>query len=176
MKWWEFLLMLAFVIPLFYLFFVNVILYPILDNRRYRKKYKLWDEEHPNLQRILCKTCKFSINETYFEGRYPYGFPRRCQKYCTLTKRNINAHNQRCILAEPPEYFCEPKNKIDPYPSSDAEVYYSAYGNCYHSTRNCRSIKNSRKIYTGKYYLDDRYPCPKCWNEIDGILYPKHKE
>ena len=174
MTWWPILLAIVFTVPWLYLFFVEVILDPLTQNKKYRQKSIKWDNEHPNLQRRKCKSCKYAISETYWVGRYPNGLPRRIQVYCTLIRKEIGGQNLQCIIPEPPsEYFYEPKGKIEPYPESNTEIYYSAYGNCYHSTPHCRSIKNSRNIYTNKFSLKDRYPCPKCWIEKDGVLYPK---
>ena len=173
MNWWQILLTviinLIWIIP----FVIVVIIEPIKENKEYRKKYNNWNETHPSLQRRLCKTCKYSKSETYFDGRYPNGFPHRNVTYCTLTRKRITGNSCRCIIAEPTDYFCESKNKKVHFPKSDVEIYYSAYGNCYHSTPNCKAIKNSRHIYTSNIYLSERYPCPKCWIEKDGVLYPK---
>ena len=176
MKWWQIILCALTTIPFAIMFVIGVIIEPIKDNKEYRKKYNKWNETHPNLQRRLCKTCKYSKSETVFDGlyRYPNRFPHRMVSYCTLLHREIGGKtNCRCIIAEPTDYFCEPKDKEEPFPKSGVEVYYSAYGNCYHSTPNCRSIKNSRHIYTSKIHISERYPCPKCWIEKDGVLYPK---
>lgn len=175
MTWWQILLTIIFTVPWFYLFFIEVVLEPIKQNKNYRQKSAKWDNEHPELQRRKCKACKYAISETYWVGcRYPNGIPRRQQVYCTLTKRKLDNNTARCIIAEPPtDYFNEPKDKIEPRPEFDTEIYYSAYGNCYHSTPHCRSIKNSQNIYTNRIYINDRYPCPKCWIEKDGYLLPK---
>ena len=176
MTWWQILLAIIFTVPWLYLFFVEVILDPLIQNKKYLQKSLKWDNEHPNLQRIKCKKCKYAIRETLWSGRYPNGIPHRMPTYCTLTKRKISNNTMRCVIAEPPsEYFYEPKGKTEPYPKSDTKIYYSAYGNCYHSTPHCRSIKNSNNIYTNRIFISERYPCPKCWVEIDGILYPNKK-
>ena len=162
------------IVPLLYLFFVEIILDTAKQNKRYRQKSAKWDNEHPNLKRRKCKSCKFAVNETYWCGKYPNGIPRRKQVYCTLTKKKISGQDLQCIIAKPPsEYFYEPKDKVEAYPQSETEIYYSAYGNCYHSSPYCRTIKNSQNIYTNRIYIKDRYPCPKCWVEKDGTLYPK---
>ena len=175
MTWWQILLAIVFTVPWIYLFIMGVILQPLSQNSQYKKEYIKWNKEHPELLRRKCKTCKFAISETYYVGRYPNGIPRRRQTYCTLTKRKLNDYNTFCIIAEPPsEYFYEPKDKKEPYPNSDTPIYYSAYGNCYHSTPHCHSIKSSRNIYTNRIYINDRYPCQKCWDEKNGVLYPKN--
>ncbi len=175
MTWWQILLAIVFTVPWIYLFVMEVILQPLAQNSQYKKDYLKWNEEHPDLQRRKCKNCKYAISETYFEGRYPHGIPRRRQTYCTLTKRKLGEYNKYCIISVPPnEYFFEPKDKKELYPNSNTPIYYSAYGNCYHSTPHCRSIKKSRNIYTNRIYINDRYPCPKCWTEKDGYLYQKN--
>lgn len=175
MTWWQILLALIFTVPWLILTFRATIWEYISEQKKYKKKYNDWNISHPNMQRRLCKTCKYAISETYWEGlhRYPNEFPRRRPTYCTLTKRALGTRDHRCIIAEPTAYFYEPKNTIYPEPIPNAKIYYSAYGNCYHSKRDCYSIKNSTNIYIGNEYLNDRYPCPKCWVEKDGVLYPK---
>lgn len=158
------------------LLIVYVISYEIIStikqNREYQKKYKNWNNEHPALQRRLCKTCKYSIKETYYIGKYRHSLPTRKPEYCTLLKRKIDREESRCLLAEPQEYFYEPKGKKELFPKSGTAIYYSAYGNCYHSTPHCRSIKNSRNVYKSCFALG-RYPCPKCWKEENGNLVAK---
>lgn len=174
MTWWQILLAIVFTVPWLYLFIMEIIIEPILQHFKYEKDYKNWNDQNPNLQRIKCKNCKYAKRETLWAGRYPHGIPTRKVVYCSLTRRKINGNYNRCIISEPPsEYFCETKGKSEAYPQSDVQVYYSAYGNSYHSTPYCRSIKNSQHLYSGRMCLTDRYPCSKCWEEKDGILYPK---
>ena len=173
MDWWEVLLCVLINAIWMYFFITEIIIIPIIENFKYNKKRKKWDKENPNLQRIKCKNCKYAKKETLWSGRYPHGIPTRHAVYCSLTKRKIAGNTSRCIISEPPtNYFYESKNKIAPIPSLNAEVYYSAYGNCYHSTPYCRSVKNSQHLYSNRMCLTDRYPCPKCWVEKDGVLYP----
>ena len=122
-----------------------------------------------------CKNCKYAKRETLWSGRYPHGIPTRHIVYCTLARRKINGgFNMRCIIAAPQlEYLYEPKGKIEAFPCKDSQIYYSAYGDCFHSTLHCRSIKNSKNMYNDFSALIDRYPCPRCWIEKEGVLYPK---
>lgn len=173
----EILLAILSTVPLTYLFIKEVIVHPIIKSRQYQKDCIKWNKEHPNLKRRKCKSCKYAISETYWDGlyRYPNKIPRRRQIYCSLTKQKLNKYNLYCLVAKPPsEYFYEPKDKKELYPNQDIPIYYSAYGSCYHSTPYCRSIKNSQNIYTDRIYISDRYHCPKCWQEKDGVLHPKN--
>lgn len=176
MTWWQILLAIVFTVPWIYLFIMGLILQPISQNSQYKKDYIKWNEAHPNLQRRKCKNCKYAKKETLWSGRYPNGTPTRHIIYCSYTRRKISGNHSCCIIPNPPsEYFYEPKDKKELYPNSDTPIYYSAYGNCYHSTPNCRSIKNSIHLYQSRICLADRYPCPKCWTEKDGYLTPKIK-
>ena len=174
MTWRQILLAIVFAFPWLYFFFKEVILEPFIQNLKYHKNYTKWNKEHPDLQRIKCKTCKFAKKETSWVGRYPHGTPVRNVVYCSFTRRKINGNHRRCIISEPPsEYFYEIKNKPELYPQKDIKIYYSSYGNCYHSTPYCPSIKHSQHLYHGRMCLTDRFPCPKCWEEKYGVLYPK---
>ena len=174
MTWWQILLAIVFTVPWLFVFVHFVILEPFFQNRKYNKDYKKWNDEHPNLQRIKCKNCKYAEKETLWQGRYPHGTPTRNIVYCSFTRQKINGNNSHCIISEPPsEYFYEPKGKVELRPQHDTKIYYSAYGNCYHSTPFCRSIKSSQHLYTGRLGLIDRYHCPKCWEEKEGYLIPK---
>ena len=174
MKWWQIMLCVLTMLPFVIMFVIGVIIEPIQENRAYKKKYNQWNKTHPELQRRLCKTCKYSISETHFEGRYPHGIPHRQVCYCTYFHRGISDRQKRCIAAEPTEYFYERIDAKEPQPKDGTNIYYSAYGNCYHSSPNCRMIKTSRNIYTGSTFISERYPCPKCWKEEDGKLIPKN--
>lgn len=174
MNWWQILLCILlnaiWVCPFAY----EVIYIPIVEHCKYNKKFNKWNQEHPNLQRIRCKNCKYAKRETLWSGRYPNGTPTRHIVYCSFLGKKISGNSMRCIIAAPQsEYFYEPKNKKESRPCESSKIYYSAYGDCYHSTVKCRSIKNSKHIYEGFLALSDRYHCPKCWVEKDGVLYPK---
>jgi hypothetical protein len=174
MNWWQILLCVLLSAIWIYFFIYEVIITPIIEKNKYNKNFKNWDRENPDLQRIKCKNCKYAIRETLWSGRYPNGIPTRHIVYCTLIKRKIRGTSIRCIIATPQsEYFYEPKNKKEPYPCENSKIYYSAYGDCFHSTTKCSSIKKSKNIYEGFSALRDRYPCPKCWEEKNGVLYPK---
>ena len=87
MKWWQIMLCVLTMLPFVIMFVIGVIIEPIQENRAYKKKYNQWNKTHPELQRRLCKTCKYSISETHFEGRYPRGIPHRQVCYCTYFHR-----------------------------------------------------------------------------------------
>ena len=172
MQWCQILIAVITLSPVVYVVVYEIIICSIKENIKYKKKFNKWNEDHPELQRRLCKTCKYSIKETNYIGRYRNSIPIRKLEYCTLIKKKINIEGSRCMLAEPPKYFFEPKNKKELYTKFGTEIYFSAYGNCFHSTKNCRSIKNSRNVYKSILPFG-RYPCPKCWKEEDGYLVPK---
>lgn len=177
MNWWQILLCVLLNVAWISFFIYEVILIPIVEHFKYNKKIKKWDEENPNLQKIKCKNCKYAKRETLWSGRYPNGTPTRRIVYCSLVGRKINdSGNMRCMVASPQsEYLYEPKGKSDAHPCQNSEIYYSAYGDCFHSTPHCSSIKNSKNLYKGILALSDRYPCPKCWVEKEGVLYPRKK-
>lgn len=174
MKPWEIILGIFFTALWFIPFLIEIIILPFLDHLKYLKKFFNWNKEHPDLQRIQCKNCKYHISKTFYEGRYPHGTPERYVVYCKLFKRKIDGihyKNIRCRIAEPTEYFCEPINTDEPLPKSEV-VYYSAYGDCFHSTPNCPTIKGSKHLYKN-IFCNGRRPCPKCWIEKNGTLYPR---
>ncbi len=172
MEWWQILLAVVFTVPLLFLFIMGVVIGPIIDNYEHKKKVKQWNEAHPNLMRIRCKDCKYCKCETYYQGRYPNGYPQRRPTYCSYLRRNID-QNSSCMIAEPTAEFYRSKDKIDIRPSNNTKVYFSAYGNCYHSSLNCPSMRGSQHRYGSVIGVLDRRPCPKCWEERDGVLYPK---
>ena len=171
MEWWQILIAIIFISPIVVILFGGIIC-SIQENHNNLKKRKDWDLKHPNLTRIKCSNCKNCKKETNWAGRYPHGFPQRVAVYCKLLKIGVG-DSSICQLAEPPMELCEPKNTIHSYPHDGTETYFSAYGDCYHSSTQCPSIKSSQHLHhkIGSPY--DRRPCPKCWIEKDGVLYPK---
>lgn len=126
---------------------------------------------HEQRPKIKCVTCRYCRNETLWSGRYPNGYPNRQPTYCRLQRKGLSGpSSMRCSIKNPPEEFYEDTNKTY-FPEHDTNVYFSAYGDCYHSTLNCSSIKNSVHMY--KLYPLDRRPCPKCWIVKDNHLIPK---
>ena len=171
MELWDILLTVVINVPWLLCLIVGVIIYPIVEQRKYKNKYKKWNQDNPDLTRMKCKNCKYCRSETYWWGRYPNGIPKRVPEYCSLLKRRIG-ENSSCMLAEPPKDMLVSKTKPEKEPIAGMKVYYSAYGNCYHSSDNCPSIRNAHNIYCSNLSRDRR-PCPKCWKEINGVLYPK---
>ena len=172
MEWWEILLTIAFTVPWVFLLIKELIIGTIIDNRNYKKHYDQWSEEHPDLVRIKCKECKYCRSRTNYIGRYPNGLPERIPEYCTYLKRNIKA-NSSCLMTEPTLECYKKREDAHISPNSDSIVYFSSHGNCYHSSPHCSSIRNAQKIYHSSIGSLGRRPCPKCWEEKDGILYPK---
>ena len=139
------------------------------------KKRQKWDSEHPDLIRPKCEECKYCRKETMWAGRYPNGYPQRVPSYCNYLKRKIGP-DYSCQLAEPPEKLCKHKDAVSPFPSSDTETFFSVYGDYYHSSGNCPYLKSAKRVYYRTGAPADRRPCPMCWTEINGVLYPKNKE
>ena len=167
------LISLIFIIPLVYLFVSEIIVSSIKDKQEYKRKVKQWNIEHPNLTRIKCMDCKYCKKETLFSGRYPNGYPHRVPVYCSYLRINVR-RDSSCAVAEPTEELYQRKEEKHAYPSLDTKVYFSAYGDCYHSSENCPSIKGSQHLYHWTGSAFDRRPCPKCWKEKNGVLYPKN--
>lgn len=146
-------------------FCFEFVVLPIKDHLQNRK--------NPNYgrRRIKCVTCLHSKNETSWDSRYGCGFPHRYPVYCRLLRRPIRkGRNATCIMKNPPEEFFADQHQPT-YPVGD--VYISAYGDCYHSTPYCPSIKKSQHILKTSFHLDERRPCPKCWVEHGNELHPK---
>lgn len=146
-------------------FLLELVVLPIRDYLQSRKS--------PNYGRpkIKCVTCPHSKNETLWDGRYPNGFPHRHPVYCRLLKRHIRGgKTATCMMKDPPESFYADQHQ-DRYPVG--KIYFSAYGDCYHSTPHCPSIKKSTHICNSTLGLGDRRPCPKCWVSHGDDLYPK---
>lgn len=124
--------------------------------------------------RIKCVTCKYCRNKTMYSGRYPNGFPERRPNYCRLQRKWLSGGpSLRCSLKNPSEEFYEDANETY-YPKDKIDVYFSAYGDCYHSTLRCPAVKNSRSMRQSPICPWDRRPCPKCWVIKDGHLIPKN--
>ena len=122
--------------------------------------------------KINCVTCKYCKNETLWSGIYPNGYPNRHPVYCRLQRKKISGgKSARCSLKNPPEEFYEDSNHAL-YPQEGTTFFFSAYGDCYHSTPHCQSIKGSYHIRR-TIFCSDRRPCPKCWEEKDGQLIPR---
>lgn len=160
--------------PWLYALVVEIGFKTLKEKHEYDKKVVKWNESNPDLMRLKCKDCKYCISDTHYLGRYPNGYPKRVPQYCQLLKRGINS-NSSCMLAEPPEGFYVEKTKEEAFPRADVKVYFSAYGNCYHSSPNCPSVRNSQNLRCTTTRPFDRRPCPKCWEERNGILCPKMK-
>lgn len=166
---WQIILCIAinavWVIP----FSLEIIIYPIRDHIRETKELK--NDPNRHRMRIQCITCKYCKSETLWSGRYPNGFPHRHPVYCRLLKRPIRGGKTAiCMMKRPPEaFFADQHPQI--YPVGD--VYISAYGDCYHSTPYCPSIKKSQHIHKTRLFLDERRPCPKCWIANGDELHPK---
>lgn len=125
-------------------------------------------------QRIRCVTCKYCRNETLFSGRYPNGHPNRHPTYCRLQRKWLHGDEKLvCSLKNPPEELYADTNG-DYYPENFDSVYYSAYGDTYHSTLQCPAAKKSIHMYKFHIPPDDRRPCSKCWVIKDGYLVPKN--
>lgn len=159
---------------IFYFFVKEIVIHPLIENNKYKQKRKRWDIENPDKKRKLCKDCKYSVSETMFAGKYPNGIPMRAFSHCKLTKRSLkgNRATLRCMLAVPTEELIAENEAL--LPSSDSNVFFSAYGDTYHSTSKCPSIKNSTHIYNNRLGTLDRRYCPKCWVTKNGKLYPKN--
>ncbi len=173
MEWWQILLCVIFNGVWVSAFVSEIIVLPIINNRKYKEKRKQWDEAHPDLTRIRCKDCKYCKSETYYQTHYPARRP----VYCRFLGRKIKS-SFFCLMAEPTEGFYISKEKADIKPIEDAEVYFSPYGDCYHSSLCCPTIRSAYR-YRGPRdpgswrAVSDRRPCRKCWAEKDGVLYPK---
>jgi hypothetical protein len=172
MEWWEILLAMVFTVPWLFLLVKELIIDTIIDSRKYKEKYNQWNIDNPDLVRIKCKDCKYCRSRTNYIGRYPNGIPERIPEYCICLKRNIKS-NSSCLMAEPIPECYQKREKAHIVPSSNAVVYFSSYGNCYHSSPQCSSIRNAQKIYRSSIGTLGRRYCPKCWEEKEGILYPK---
>lgn len=157
------------VIPLI----LEVFVYPTKENIEYKRKFKKWNSEHPDLIRKRCVDCKYCKKETNYLGKYHHGYPERYPVYCRfLSIRLPSAYqDQRCRLAEPTLEFIETNEKK--YPEKNTSVYFSAYGDSYHSSPMCSSIKNSKHIIESACTPLDRHPCSKCWINKNNTLYPK---
>lgn len=136
------------------------------------KKRQKWDAEHPDLVRLKCAECKFCKKKTMWAGRYPNGYPQRVPTYCGYLKSEIGP-DYSCRIAEPPENLCKHKDAVSPFPSSDTVTYFSVYGDYYHSSGSCPHLKGAKRLYHRIGAPSDRRPCPNCWTEINGVLYPK---
>lgn len=60
----------------------------------------------------------------------------------------------------------------------DSDLYYSLFGEYYHSTKDCKRLKNIEIIYEAsadhnEEQLFKRTPCPWCCRMIDGKVYPQ---
>lgn len=172
MEWWQVLLCIAinalWVVPLV----KEVVIFGIRERINYEKQYSEWNKRHPDHIRIKCADCQYVKKETYYSGRYPHSTPNRVPVYCKRIKRGVS-ENTRCVIAEPPPECYQRKDAQAAYPEGHGKIYYSSYGDCYHSTPTCSSIRNSSHICISDWVPDDRRPCPKCWVEANGILYSK---
>ena len=100
MEWWEILLAVALAGLWLYIMIKELIVNTIINNRKYKERYRRWSETHPDLIRIECKNCKYCISETEYTDYYPRGVRKRRPVYCTLLKRNLK-QNSFCLMAEP---------------------------------------------------------------------------
>lgn len=169
MKWWQILLTIIINVPWIYVFVYTVFISTFIDNYKYKKRRKQWDEENPNLERIKCANCRFCKASV----QYFYGLPQRIPEYCSLIKSKIHK-NSSCLIAEPPMEFCVAKNGNSKYSRDVDEVYFSIYGKYYHSSINCPSTRNPINQYSSRVGGLGRCPCNKCWEEKNGVLYPKY--
>lgn len=60
----------------------------------------------------------------------------------------------------------------------DGTLYYSVFGKCYHSTKECVELKNIKIVCEASAYRDEeqlfkRRPCIRCCQVIDGKVHPK---
>ena len=169
---WKIFVVYIFVIFFVYVFIKEVIISPLVDDYKYNQKRKQWDINNPGKKRKLCKDCKYSVSETLWAGRYRWRIPKRVFSYCKLTKRRLKGDRTtlRCCVAEPsPELIAENESA---HPIKGSDTYCSAYGDTYHSYRQCPSIKNSQHVYKNAFFIGLRY-CPKCWILKDNMIYPK---
>lgn len=171
MEWYQILLAISinalWIIPLV----LDVIIYPLKESIEYNRIFYKWNSEHPDLLRKRCMDCKYCKKETNYIGRYPHGYPERYPVYCRLLKRRVSSSSQRCQLAEPTSEFIEAHE--EKYPAKDTVVYFSAYGDSYHSTPLCSSLKQSVHIRKSVHTPTDRKPCSKCWVDKNNTLYPR---
>ena len=123
MEWWEWLIGFGFLAFWVYLFVYELFVSTIIDNYKYRKKMKQWDQLNPNLERIKCKDCKYCKSSTQYFGN----LPQRVPEYCLFLKRKIHK-NSSCLIPEPPLRFCTTTNKRNTDSVEATVVYFSKHG------------------------------------------------
>ena len=154
-------------------FIMEIIIYPLKNRMKYDKKFKKWDSEHPDLLRRRCMDCKYCKKATSYFGRYPHGKPFRYPDYCRLLHiRLSSSHSQRCKIAEPTEEFIETGKKY--FPEKNVTVYFSEFGDLYHSSPSCLYIKKSKHVIKSRVVPWDKNPCSRCWVESENTIYPKN--
>lgn len=169
MEWWQMLLGMLFLASLVFVFVYEVFISTLIDNYKYNKRKKKWDQLNYRLGRIKCKDCKYCKSSTQYFGN----LPQRVPEYCSLLKRKVHK-NSSCLIPEPPLEFCTTTNRKNIDTVEANVVYFSKYGKYYHSSTTCPSIQNPESQYSSPVGGLGRLPCKTCWEERNGVLYPKY--
>ena len=154
----------------------------LADKKRsdeYWKKKNTWDKNNPDKKRLLCTKCRYckKTSSRPFRNGMPIVYPM----YCRYLRKDLQSGSFystqiRCIVPEPTEEFLENPELENVYP--DFKAYYSKQGTCYHSKKDCSSLRNTTTLYwatkdENRSSLYSRRPCPKCCIVADGRVLPK---